>query len=412
MPGFDTEVPTLRGVVLTNFFDGSAVAIKPSVVHLIPSMEQGGAERILASLVAAGGSQADHTVVTLLSGDPFFPIAREKFFTLGLSQRSLLWPLWRLRHLIADLKPSVIHAWLYHGNFASVAAARLGIPIIWSIHNTTLSATHSKRMTRAINRMCAALSHGVPMRIVYAAQRARSLHEQFGYAKQHGVVIANGIDMAPFRFDAESRHRLRAELGIKDGELAVGCVARFDPQKNQELIINAFARLPAQVAGKLVLVGRGCTAANAKLRGWLVRAGVAGRAILMGERTDVAAVMSALDVLVIGSSYGEAAPVVALEAAASGLPLVSTDVGLGMTDGREAVALVLSPSHIVPVEDPERMAQALLDVRARFSAVGRSELAASRNLLLADFSLERMRAQYDELYRSVTGGLEHGECRT
>ena len=92
--------------------------------------------------------------------------------------------------------------------------------------------------------------------------------------------------------------------------------------------------------------------------------------------------------------------------------MVSTDVGLGMTDGREAVALVLSPSHIVPVEDPERMAQALLDVRARFSAVGRSELAASRNLLLADFSLERMRAQYDELYRSVTGGLEHGECRT
>jgi glycosyltransferase involved in cell wall biosynthesis len=365
-------------------------------------MDQGGAERILASLVAGEGSRADHIVITLLAGEPFFPVEPEKFFTLGLAQRSpALRPFWRLRRLVAQRGPSVIHAWLYHGNFASAAAAGLGIPIIWSIHNTTLSATHSKRTTRAINRISAVLSHSVPTRIVYAGQRARTLHEQLGYSEKCGLVIANGIDMAPFRFDAQTRRALRCEFGIKDGEFAVGCVARFDPQKNQELIINAFARLPAHVAGKLVLVGRDCSAENVKLRSGLMRSGVADRAILMGQRTDVPAVMSALDVLVIGSSYGEAAPVVALEAAASGLPLVSTDVGLGVTDRREAGALVLSPSHLVPVEDPERMAQALADVHERFSAACRSERAASRSALLADYSLERMREQYDELYRSV-----------
>jgi glycosyltransferase involved in cell wall biosynthesis len=374
----------------------------PSVLHLIPSMDQGGAERILASLVAGEGSQADHAIITLLAGKPFFPIASERLFTLGLAERSLtLRPFWRLRRLVAQRRPSVLHAWLYHGNFASAAATGLGIPIIWSIHNTTLSATHSKRTTRAINRISAVLSHSVPTRIVYAGQRARTLHEQLGYSEKRGLVIANGIDMAPFRFDAQTRRALRGEFGIKDGEFAVGCVARFDPQKNQELIINAFARLPAHVAGKLVLVGRDCSAENAKLRGWLMRSGVADRAILMGQRTDVPAVMSALDVLVIGSSYGEAAPVVALESAASGLPLVSTDVGLGVTERREADVLVLSPSHIVPVEDPERMAQALADVHERFSAACRSERAASRSALLADYSLERMRAHYDELYRSV-----------
>jgi glycosyltransferase involved in cell wall biosynthesis len=368
-------------------------------------MEQGGAERILASLAAGQDLHADHAIVTLLAGQPFFPVAPEKLFTLGLAERSLaLRPFRRLRRLLAARKPSVLHAWLYHGNFASAAAVGLGIPIIWSIHNTTLSVTHSKRMTRAVNRISAVLSPIVPTRIVYASERARMLHEQLGYSHKRGVVIANGIDMAPFRFDAQSRRDLRAELGIKDGELAVGCVARFDPQKNQELIINAFARLPARVAGKLVLVGRDCSAENLQLRGWLVRSGIAGRTILMGQRTDVPAVMSALDALVIGSSYGEAAPVVALEAAASGLPLVSTDVGLGVSERREADALVLSPSHIVPVEDPERMAQALLDVHARFAAACRSERAASRSALLADYSLERMRAQYDELYRSVAGG--------
>jgi glycosyltransferase involved in cell wall biosynthesis len=378
--------------------------MKPRILHLIPSMDQGGAERILASLVAgpADGAQADHAILTLLKGEPFFPIAPGKLFTLGLSQRSLaLWPFWRLRRLIAARKPSVLHAWLYHGNFASAAAAGLGIPIIWSIHNTTLSVTHSKRMTRAINRISAVLSHAVPSRIVYAAQRARTLHERLGYCQKRGVVIANGIDMAPFRFDAQSRRELRAELAIKEDEFAVGCVARFDPQKNQELIIKAFARLPEHVPGRLVLVGRDCSMENAELRGSLLHAGVAERAILMGQRSDVPAVISALDVLVIGSSYGEAAPVVALEAAASGLPLVSTDIGLGVTEPREAAALVLSPSHIVPVENPERMVQALMDVRVRFGAACRSERAASRSALLADYSLERMRAQYDALYRSV-----------
>jgi glycosyltransferase involved in cell wall biosynthesis len=135
-----------------------------------------------------------------------------------------------------------------------------------------------------------------------------------------------------------------------------------------------------------------------------MRAGVAGRTVLMAQRSDVPAVMSALDVLVIGSSYGEAAPVVALEAAASGLPVVSTDVGLGATESREAAALVLSPSHIIPVEDSERMAQALLDVHERFTAACRSERVSSRNALLADYSLERMRAQYHELYRNVAQG--------
>jgi glycosyltransferase involved in cell wall biosynthesis len=376
--------------------------MKPRVLHVIPSMDQGGAERILASLVSGQSLAMDHQIITLLAGKPFFPIAPAKLDTLGMTQRSMaLRPLRRLRTFAAQCRPDVIQAWLYHGNFVSTAAAGLGIPIIWSVHNTTLSPTRSKAMTRAINRICALLSHLVPTRIVYAGERARTLHEGIGYSRQRGLVIKNGIDMAPFRFDPSARQALRDELGIKDDEFALGCVARFDPQKNQQLLINAFARMTAWVAGKLVLVGTGCGSENAQLASWLLRAGVAERSILLGERSDVPAVMSALDVLVIASSYGEASPVVALEAAASGLPLVSTDVGIGLTDVGDAAPFVLSPSHIVPTEDPERMAQALLDVRRHWTSECRHERAAARSAQLADYSLERMRSQYDALYRAI-----------
>src|SRR5262249_52447052 len=74
----------------------AAPPMKPRVLHLIPSMEQGGAERILASLAAGKDPNADHAIVTLLAGQPFFPVAPEKLFTLDLAERSLaLRPFWR-----------------------------------------------------------------------------------------------------------------------------------------------------------------------------------------------------------------------------------------------------------------------------------------------------------------------------
>ena len=358
-------------------------------------MDQGGAERVLASLASTRDGAFDHHIVSLLAGAPFFPVAPARFDTLGLTRNAMsLRPFLDVRAYATRVQPSVIHAWLYHGNLVSTAAAGLGIPIVWSIHNTTFSTEHSKRTTRVINRVCAVLSHAVPTRIVYCAPSARALHEKIGYAPRRGLVIENGIDMVPFRFDPATRQRMRAALDIADGEFAVGCVARFDPQKNQRLVIDAFARVAATGAAKLVLVGTGCTPDNAELGAWLSRFGVADRAILLGRRDDVAALMAALDVLVIGSSYGEALPMVAIEAAASGLPVVATDVG-------DVAPFVRAPSHVVPIENPERMAAALLDVREhRFGA----HAAQPRTWVksdVAEYSLERMRARYEDLYRAV-----------
>src|ERR1700730_5961537 len=121
----------------------------PSVLHLIPSMDQGGAERILASLVAGEGSRGDHIVIALLAGEPFFPVEPEKFFTLGLAQRSpALRPFWRLRRLVAQRRPSVIHAWLYHGTLLPRPPRGLAIPTIWPIH-TTRSPPRTRNGQRA-----------------------------------------------------------------------------------------------------------------------------------------------------------------------------------------------------------------------------------------------------------------------
>ena len=264
---------------------------------------------------------------------------------------------------------------------------------MWAIHNTTLSATNSKRSTRRLDRVCAALSRYVPTRILYCSETARLVHERNGYAPSRSVVVHNGVDLAAFRFDILQRTKLRAALGLTEDEFAIAAIGRFDPQKNHGLIAKAFASVARSADARLLLVGAGCSADNRELVAMLEAAGVRDRSILLGPRHDMGALLSACDVVVIGSSYGEALPMVAIEAAAAGLPIVATDVG-------DVARFALQPDDIVPCDDADAMSKALLRVQARRTRRVRQEgLDAARAKMLEPYSLEHMSRAYLDLYR-------------
>jgi glycosyltransferase involved in cell wall biosynthesis len=288
-----------------------------------------------------------------------------------------------------------VHGWLYHGNASSIGAVGLGTPILWSIHNTTLSAAGSKRSTRLLDRACAALSHKVPDRILYCSDAARRVHEENGYAPNRSIVVHNGIDLAAFRFDAVRRSKLRAAFALAEQEFAIAAIGRFDQQKNHGLIAKAFARVAGNVGARLLLAGAGCSPDNPELSAMLTSAGIREQSILLGARHDMDALLSACDVVVIGSSYGEALPMIAIEAAAAGLAIVSTNVG---DVGRFAE----EPDDVVPCEDPDAMANALLRVHARCTRTDRGlGLAAARAKLLEPYSLEHMSRAYLALYAEL-----------
>ena len=129
------------------------------------------------------------------------------------------------------------------------------------------------------------------------------------------------------------------------------------------------------------------------------------RSILLGPRRDVGAVLSACDVVVIGSSYGEALPMVAIEAAAAGLPIVATDIG-------DVARFAELPDDVVPRDDADAMSQALLRVHTRHARRVRwVGLDGERAKMLEPYSLEHMSRAYLDLYRAlIQGGADRSSA--
>lgn len=324
------------------------------VLHVITALGQGGAERLLAELIARNAGQFQHSVLTLTDSPCFFDLHDTPVVSLEL-RRGRVSPLALVKAaaICRETAPDLIHAWLYHANLlAGLMPRRRGIPLLWSIHNTTLPPDGAKTLTRRVNWLCARLSHWVPWRIVYCAESARVLHESiYGYDRAHGVVVENGVDLDAFEFDRERRQTNRAAWGLEPDAIALGCIGRFDPQKDHATVLAALRRLDDSRV-RLIVAGDGCGLDNPAFAALLRDSEVGARVISLGLVKDMRGLLSALDMLVIGSAFGEALPMVALEAAASGLPIVATAVG-------SAAELVLDPAHLAPPRNANALADAM-----------------------------------------------------
>ena len=162
----------------------------------------------------------------------------------------------------------------------------------------------------------------------------------------------------------------RRELGIGDGEFAVGTVTRLHDSKGNSYLVDAAARVVAARPGaRFYLVGEGPLLCD--LQAQAARLGLGDRFVFAGFRRDVAGTLSAFDLSVFPSLW-EGTPITAFEALAMGKPIVSTDAdGLLdiLTDNHDAV--------IVPKRDAAALADKIVwamdhpDERARLSAAAR-----------------------------------------
>jgi glycosyltransferase involved in cell wall biosynthesis len=372
----------------------------PVILHIITGLHDGGAEAVLFRLCTAD-RMFQHHVVSFMDLGKYGSLLQGRGIKVTCLNMPRGWMtvsgLWVLTRLIRHLKPNVVQTWMYHADFVGGLVAHLQgcRSIVWGIHNTTLVPGKSRRSTILVAKLCAQLSRLVPSRIVCCAQKAREVHTAIGYNCRRMQVIPNGYDLSVFQPDKGAGLRLRQEIGIEAAEQLIGFVARFDPQKDHENLLKALAHLKGQGScPKCLLVGTGLDTGNVSLVKRIASLGLADRIVLLGRRSDIPAVMNALDLHVMSSS-GEAFPNVLAEAMACGTPCVSTDVG-------DAAVIVGESGRIVPPRDHEALATAISELLAeRGSEAWETRKEAARRHIADRFTIDLMVKSYHDLWLDV-----------
>jgi glycosyltransferase involved in cell wall biosynthesis len=209
-------------------------------------------------------------------------------------------------------------------------------------------------------------------------------------------LLGNGVDLTrfdPARFTPEERRALRRELGADEHTVVIGTVGRLVAEKGYAELFEAVERLPRDRVRLIVAGGDDPDKADALAPEVLARARANG-VTLLGQRGDVDALYSAMDVFVL-ASHREGFPRAAMEAAAMGLPIVATDIrGCRQVVDRGTTGL------LVPVRDPAALAaavSALVDDAAGRTRMGR----AARALAQEHFDEQRVVDIVMGTYRDV-----------
>ena len=280
-----------------------------------------------------------------------------------------------------------MQTWMYHADFiGGIAAYILRIKVIWGIRHTNIDDPHIKKSTKLIAHLCAILSFFVPHRVVCCAEAARKSHVEFGYKKEKLIVVSNGYDLEKFCPDPIGRTELRGLWGISDDEIVFGMVARFDPVKDHENLIQALKVVREKgLRFKCLLIGRDMVRENRDLSKKIEDAKLGRSILLLGQRVDIPAVMSALDIHIL-SSKDEAFPNVIAEAMACGTPCITTDAG-------DASEIVGDTGWVVPVEDSRSLASALIGAHAEWNGEGATwgqRRTAVRARIIGRYDLHQM----------------------
>jgi sugar transferase (PEP-CTERM/EpsH1 system associated) len=361
------------------------------IAHVIPTLRVAGLENVVARLTDRLRAGFRHVVVTPAGDGPMRARFPEDVPVIAMAEqhRPDRWNALRMARLFRSLRPDIVHSRNWSCVDAIIGARLAGVPIvIHSEHGREASDPEGRNRVRRIGRRV--LAPMVSQFVTVSRDLARWLIEDVGVPRRKVLSICNGVDTR--RFAPGERPAARAALGIGSEPLVIGTVGRLDPVKDQVGLLKAFSRLTDDPRAFLLIVGDGPCRQELEATIGALRLG--DRVRLLGERDDVPAVLSAMDVFVL-CSVGEGISNAILEAMATGLPVVATRVG-----GNPELVMDGSTGFLVEPRSPASLAAPLrryLEDPTLLAQHGRS----ARDHAETEFSLERMVGAYEQLYRRL-----------
>ncbi|HZW95562.1 MAG TPA: glycosyltransferase [Candidatus Eremiobacteraceae bacterium] len=369
-----------------------------AIFLMINSLETGGTERQFVEIARSLGKDAFQVHPgCLLKKGPFLEGLGELHLSEpGGSLYSLtsIRSRWRLMRHLRKSEIAVAHAFDFYANLMLIPAAKLArVPVVIGSHRQLgdLLTPAKFRAQLMMFRWCD--------RVVCNSQAAADRLLQAGLPAHKLVVIGNGLPPEAFAQTAPALERC-------EGILRVGMIARMNAgYKNQGVFLRAAGRLGPRFSNvEFLLVGDGPL--RSELEREAADLGLQSRVRFLGDRRDIPAILASIDVSVVPSA-SESLSNVILESMAAGVPVVATAVGGNCELGGDGRVLLVSPN------DDEALAAGLERVLAD-EELRREISYRARQFAQENFTVERIRKQYCELYsdvlasRSQRSGLGRG----
>jgi glycosyltransferase involved in cell wall biosynthesis len=364
------------------------------LLYVIDSLVPSGAERSLAALAPQYVQRGVVLDVGYLLDRPGLQGELEaggaRLFSLaGPGGR----PAWirRIRRLIRERRPDLVHTTLFEADIAGRVAARLGgVPAVTSLVSVPYGPGHLR--APGLRRWKVRGAQAVDALTARLATRFHAVAEHVADVMAKRLWIPRGrIDVVPRGRDPavmgspspERRARARATLRAGPDDIVVLAVARHEHPKGLDVLVEAFsAVLERQPRARLVIAGRSGNASN-RLRAMVTDRQLSDSVALLGPRHDVPDLLCGSDLCVIPSRW-EGFPGTLVEAMAMGTPVVATELPV-----IREISVDGGCARLVPLDDPAALARGVLDVlQSPEEATRRAEAAQAR--FRAHYTMDRV----------------------
>lgn len=376
-------------------------AAKLRILHLITSLDIGGAEMQLAKLLTrTDPARFRASVVCLINVGSVGEKIRAQgipVYSLGM-KRSIpsLFAIWRLRRLIALERPEILQTWLYHADLLGLMVGKLArVPsLVWNVRCSWVDMEHYPKLSKLVLKILARLSM-IPDAVIVNSEAGRAVHLKIGYRPKRFEIIPNGFELDRFRPNESARQWLRRESQLSDDDVIIGLVARYDPMKDHKTFLAA-ARIVGERHGQayFILCGTSVDTNNVELNGLIDLYEIRNRVRVLGVRSDMEIITAGFDIACSSSAFGEGFSNAIAEAMACGVPCAVTDVG-------DSSHIVGFTGKVVPPQDPTGLADALCELIEAGPGI-RKELGEKARARIAErYDIKAMAANYDQLYLSL-----------
>ncbi len=366
------------------------------VIEILATGTSGGAQEHVFGLVTRlDTTYYDASVVSLSAGSAVRKLQRHGFEVTVIETPDDAEAVRQLAAHLAEVRPDVIHTHMYR---ADVVGTRAVLALRESGHRApyVVSTVHSSRVRSHEDRdLLRHLTAEMDQLIAVSKSIERKIADEHRTAAPVRLIY-NGVDLQ--RYDDQGPcSTLRDEYGMESGSRIVGVVARLEPEKGHQTLIEAWPHVLREVPDAyLLIVGEGSR--RDFLEQWAAAHKVAHRVVFAGRRDDIPAVTAGLDVAVL-PSWREAQGLSILEAMAMSRPVVASDVG-GIPEMIEDGVTGLLVEHDNPVALAAAIVRLLKD-----RAFARTIAKAGHDLVHERFCIELMvkaiEGIYDEGARAV-----------